>query len=266
MTSGAVYANAGVPLKRAGRWLAPQRSTLTVPPRSQRTASFTVDVPAGTPPGDHLAGIALQAMHPQRSKGRFSVTEIFRVVVGVEVIVPGPAKAAARLTHLSLAALPGTHIASVVADIGNAGGLLCKPTLSVTLRGAGRARTVVRHLDTVLGGDTIPFPLPWPVTLKSGLYRVSATATGCGPTARLAALARNGAALRGTAASAPVPVHTIIKKTGSGGLVPIALAALALGLLGGALLGRRRGAKVALHQSAPADEDDSVAEVTAAAS
>lgn len=201
-TSGAVYSDAHDPLTKAGRWVTPSVNFLTVPAGGSRVVSFAVQVPAGTSPGDHLAGIAAENAHPQRSPGRFSITEIVRTVVGILVEVPGAAHAQAALTGMHLAALPGTKVPSVVVQLGNSGLKLCKPEVAVTLAGAqGVQPTVTRQLDTVLPGDSIPYPLPWPRPLASGSYASSATVTGCGTPVTYRELTRLGGSLSGTAAN-----------------------------------------------------------------
>jgi hypothetical protein len=258
-TSGAVYANADVARKGAGRWVSPATSTITVPAHSQRQESFVVRVPAGAQPGDHLAGIALQDANPRRSGGHFQITEIFRVVVGIEVEVPGRASASAHLTPASLAALPGTQLASVIIGIGDTGQRLCKPTLKVSLRRAGMTQTVTKRLDTILPGDTIPYPLPWPSTLRPGVYRVAAQATGCGRPATLAQTVRSGGELIGTHPTS-LETRAAPKEGGSGNLLLIALAAMALGLTAGVLLGRR-GRSTLPRRPVNTDSHESAAEV-----
>lgn len=201
-TSGAVYSDAHDPLRKAGRWVTPNVNFLTLAGGASRLVSFAVQVPAGTVPGDHLAGIAAENAHPQRSPGRFSITEIVRTVVGILVEVPGAARPQASLSGMQLAALPGTKVPSVVVTLGNTGLRLCKPTLAVTLAGAGGLEpTVTRQLDTVLPGDTIPYPLPWPRPLKAGSYASSATVSGCGTPVTFRTLTRLGGALSGTVAN-----------------------------------------------------------------
>jgi hypothetical protein len=201
-TSGAVYSDARDPLRKAGRWVTPSVNFLTVPAGASRLVSFAVTVPPGTPAGDHLAGIAAENAHPQKSAGRFSITEIVRAVVGVEVEVPGPAHPQGALAGMHLAALPGTKVPSVVVALSNTGLKLCKPTLAVTLAGArGAQPTVTRRLDTVLPGDSIPYPLPWPHPLPSGAYVSSATVSGCGQPVTFRTVTRLGGDLTGTAAN-----------------------------------------------------------------
>lgn len=201
-TSGAVYGDASDVLRKAGRWVTPEVNFLTVPPGASRRVGFAIQVPAGASPGDHLAGIAAENAHPQRSPGRFSITEVVRTVVGIEVEVPGPAHPQAAVHGITLSALPGTKVPAVIVSLGNAGLKLCKPTLAVTLAGPGGVEpTVTRQLDTVLPGDTIPYPLPWPRPLSAGNYASSATMTGCGAAVTFRTISRLGGGLSGTAAN-----------------------------------------------------------------
>jgi hypothetical protein len=194
VTSGAVYGNRGTRLRKAGRWLRPSVSSITIAPHGTRTVSFSARVPRGTTPGDHLAGLAFESKVPvtDTTHARFKVHEIYRVVIGVEMIVPGPAKPQIALTGTALQALPGTTAASVIVDLANRGGVVCKPRLTVGLRGAGRARSVSRQLDTILPGDAIPYPFAWPSALASGNYVVSVHATGCGRAASYSHVAHAG--------------------------------------------------------------------------
>src|SRR5262249_4348153 len=111
-----------------------------------------------------------------------------------------------------------------------------KPTLSVSLSGPGGVQRATRRLDTILPGDSIPYPFVWPHSLAAGSYTTSITATGCGPRVTLRGTASLGAKLvkstvPGGAAGPP-----------SGSTIPwgaIALVGFG-GLVVGALFGRRR--------------------------
>jgi hypothetical protein len=188
-TSGTVFANRQDPVRKAARWIQLHVDHVTVPARSQRELGFGVRAPDGAKPGDHVAGIAIEDAHPRTSGGRFSITQVVRAVVGVKVTIDGDASSAMSLKGPELKPLPGTKVSSVVLAVSNTGGTLCKPKLRVTLAGSGRPRTVRRTLDTVLPGDTIPYPLPWPHALGKGAYRVDASATGCGDAARVSGTA-----------------------------------------------------------------------------
>jgi len=181
-TSGAVYANRQDPVAKAGAWLSPAISQIRVAPHSERNVDFTVRVPADASPGDHLAGVAVEDAHPRTSGGGFAVTEVIRAVVGVQVQVPGPALFHAHVDGVDLAPLAGAGTGAVVIHIGDDGDRLGKPHLCVSLSGPhGYGRAVDTQLDTLLPGDTIPFPLPWPDTLKPGDYGVSVASCGVTP-------------------------------------------------------------------------------------
>ncbi len=200
VTSGAVYTNQADKLRAAGRWLRADVQFLTLAAHQQALVPFVVGVPHAAKAGDHLAGLAVENLSHTKSGGHFSITEVVREVVGVEVQVPGAAAPQLKLKGLSLAALPGTQIPSVIVDLGDSGLKLCKPRLAVTLSGSGINGTVVRPLDTVLPGNYIPYPVPWPRALPSGVYRASAMASGCGHRVRTSSVVQLGAALSGTAA------------------------------------------------------------------
>ncbi|MGO9457568.1 MAG: hypothetical protein ACLP62_11045, partial [Acidimicrobiales bacterium] len=78
----------------ASCWLTGLPGPLAVTGGQRRNVSFTVNVPAGTPPGQYLTGVGVAEIAPptttttRPTKGRSAVTTIERqVVVGVEVIV-----------------------------------------------------------------------------------------------------------------------------------------------------------------------------------
>lgn len=217
-TSGSVYANRGHAPAEAGRWVRPDVRRVTLAPHTSRRIGFTVRIPFGAGPGDHLAGLAFQNVRARRGTGRFAVRQVVRVVVGVQVTVPGRAPTRFALPHLGIQALGGTAMPAVVVRTQNTGRVLCRPLLSVTLTGAdGARRTVRRQLDTVLPGDAIDYPLPWPRRLANGSYAIGAVASGCGPHAARQAVVHLGTDLRGTAsrpgvllpaAPAPKPAAT----------------------------------------------------------
>lgn len=180
-TSGAVYGNRQDQVRETGAWVSPATGTVTVAPHAELAVPFTVKVPEGARPGDHLAGIAFEDVNPSSAGGNFAVTQIVRSVMGVQVVVPGPGALALRVDDATLDSLPGVGAGSVLVKLGNVGTRLGKPGLSVALSGPnGYQRTVARTLDTILPGDSIAYPLPWPDVLQPGDYSITATATAPG--------------------------------------------------------------------------------------
>ncbi|HZQ85599.1 MAG TPA: hypothetical protein VFA83_12210 [Acidimicrobiales bacterium] len=177
-TSGTVYANHSDPRQKAGAWLTPGTSMLTLQPHQRQLVLFRIDVPATATPGDHVAGIAFENAHPTTGGG-LAVTEIIREVIGVQVRVPGPGEFHLKLSGIHFAVPPDAAAASVVVRLGDDGNRLGQPKLAITLHGpAGFTDTLTRQLDTLLPGDTIDYPIAWPRPLPAGPYTVDVTQVG----------------------------------------------------------------------------------------
>ena len=236
-TSGVVYGNRGVALHGAGQWITPAVRLVTVPANSQTTVGFTVNVPTTASVGQHLGGLALEDASAGKSGGRFSVTEVLRTVVGIELTVPGPSLTHLALESFSIAPIQGTTYPSVVVNLANTGTILCKPRLLIALTGPNGVQRATRRLDTVLPGDSIPYPFVWQHPLAAGNYSASITATGCGPRQVLHGTASLGAKL----VNSTVPAADTRSSSGGSTIPwwPIALVGFG-GIVVGTLFGRRR--------------------------
>jgi Bacterial protein of unknown function (DUF916) len=242
-TSGTVYANRTDPREETSRWIRPAKEALRLDGRSSRSLAFHVHVPDDATPGDHVGAVAFQRILNPKKDGGFSVRQVLRVAVAVQIKVAGPAEARLELGAISLKALGGTQIPAVNVELKNTGALLCRPSLTVTLASDGEKRgTVNRQLDTILAGDTIDYPLPWPKPLQAGTYDVTAATTGCGQPAQTKATVELASALRGSTNS-PGLDASMLEDEGSG----TPWWAVALGVLGalglGFFLARRTGRK-----------------------
>lgn len=177
-TTGIVYSGAGEAKHDAGNWLSPSTRGILLRADDSRRVDFSLHVPSGTVPGDHVGGIVLE----QRRTGG-AISQVVRNVVPVLVDVSGSAGYSIDLRSAMVTDLPGTTLPAVTVKMRNDGRRICRPTLSVSLTGPGeRDAPVVRSLDAILPGDNVPYPLPWPRELDSGNYTAVVTATGCGPT------------------------------------------------------------------------------------
>ncbi len=235
--SGAVYANREDPVHKAGAWVTPATSSLSLAPGTTHFVDFTVHVPSDATPGDHLAGIAFEDATPRTTGKGVQVTTVVRSVIGVLVQVPGPAAFDLSVGGASIQPLTTGGQPSVVVDLTDTGLRLGKPDLTVTLHGpAGYARTVSRQLDTLLPGDRIAYPLPWPDSLPAGDYSITVTADGGGMaspvtysgTYRLGAALHTATSPKGTGAA----VRPAIVSTLPSWVVPALAAAAGLGVLG----------------------------------
>jgi len=251
-TTGSVYANRGVSPSKAGAWVSVSASTIVMGPRSTQRVPFTVNVPPGASIGDHLAGIAFENANPTTSTSGFRIREIVRDVIGVLVVVPGPAVFHPRLVSLGIHAIGSTGIGSVLIGLGNNGKALAKPVLTVILTGpGGYHRTSRRQLDTVLPGDTVVYPDAWPDRLVKGTYTIVADLTGGGVTATL----RRTVSVDKTLAAAGGPVATtkIVNRSNTAWLLLIAvLAALVVLLVMVGMFLRRHRPPSGGHPVAPA--------------
>lgn len=237
-TTGTVYANKDDARQEASLWITPARDLLRIDGRADRRMHFTVKVPADATPGDHVGAIAMESAVKPKGSGQFAIKEIIRVAVAVQIRVRGDASPALKIEKLGLSALGGTQIPSVVTQLHNTGQLLCRPELRIALSKDGKSiGTVVRQLDTILPGDSIPYPLPWPQPLSAGKYQANATTTGCGAPAQLAAELELKGALVGSKAA---PGTAITPDTGGG--VPIWAVVLAVlaAMAGTFFLARRK--------------------------
>lgn len=242
-TSGAVYANRDDARDETSRWIRPSERRVTLEPGARRRMTFLVRVADDARPGEHLGGLAFQNAHEVTSGAKFSVRQVLRVVLGVQVTVAGGTPAQAELGAVELKALTGTQVPAAVVHLRNAGQLRCKPVVRVALSGAGQQRSVRQQLDTILPGDEIAFPLPLRGRLPAGRYATTTSVDRCGAHRESAAALTLATTLSGSTrqptdagaaavdSPASLPVWLLLAATGVG---------LAGGLLGAVWWQRRR--------------------------
>jgi archaeosine-15-forming tRNA-guanine transglycosylase len=215
-TTGVVYANRDQRHLEASRWVRPAKRVVHVKPGTTKRMRFTVRVPQNVRPGDHVAGLAFEDRHVSKTKSRFSVKQVIRVVVGVQIHVSGGTPGQASVGGMSLQAQPGTKVATTIVQLTNDGDKLCKPTLAVTLAPKdGAPRTVEKKLDTILPKDTIDYPMQFDGRVDSGTYAATAKVKDCGEERSGAATVRLGSSLDGSSPRADRP-----EPAGDGGGVP----------------------------------------------
>lgn len=240
-TSGTVYANRTDDRLETSRWIRPKKKVLRLDSGGSRRLRFHLEVPDDARPGDHVGAVAFQRILKPKKEGDFSVRQVLRVAVAVQIRVEGPAEAQLEIGKLSLKPLGGTQIPSLGIELKNTGQLLCRPSLTVFLaRGGEDQGKVTKQLDTILAGDTIDFPLPWPRPLDAGTYDATVQTNGCGAPAKVTASVELADTLRGTT-GAPGPDTAALADDERGlpwwALVLAILAALGLGFF----LARRTG-------------------------
>jgi hypothetical protein len=252
-TTGTVYANRDQPHDEASRWVRPAKRVVHVEPGTTERMRFTVKVPQNVRPGDHVAGLAFEDRHVSTTKSRFSVKQVVRVVVGVQIHIDGGMPGQATVGGMRMQAQPGTQLATTLVKLSNEGDKLCKPTLAVTLQPQnGEPRTIERKLDTVLPRDTIEYPMPFDGKMEAGTYGATAKATGCGEERTSTATVRLASPLDGSSPRADAPktssddtVAGIPSWLVIGGLVILGIGGGVGGLLTVQSLARRRATPAA---------------------
>lgn len=170
---GASYGLPSERVRKTGAWIAVSAGMVTVGANAAVSVPFTVAVPAGAEPGQHLAGLSVWLPGTVRvgSAGRrgtasASIALHTRNVVAVEVDEPGRAAAALKVTEVRPAARPdGLYLEVGIANGGNA---LTKGEGSIEIAGTGFARQF--PIDTFVPGTRIRYPLAWPGHVKNGTY------------------------------------------------------------------------------------------------
>lgn len=184
-TTGAVYLGATDPRRDLATWLRLDTRKLTLGPNQRRSISFTVRVPAGARPGEHLAGIAAQIGRPGASKvargrgrGTFRVTLKQRTVVAVQLDIRG--RIAYKLALTGARAGPQTGFQAVLLGMRNDGNVLTKGNgrLVVTNSAGALVKQLSLAVDTFVPATAIDFPAVIPGrALSAGSYVADVTVT-----------------------------------------------------------------------------------------
>ncbi|HVB05703.1 MAG TPA: hypothetical protein VNF07_05590 [Acidimicrobiales bacterium] len=252
--SGSAYSNEGRALSGAGSWISISQKSLLLKANSRAVVNFTVAVPAGASPGNHLAGVAIEGASPQATttKGNVQVSVVTRSVIAVLVTVPGAARFSVRVGPPTIKL--GTYkIGTVEIPITDTGGLLGHPDLAVTLSKGSYKKTISKALETLLPGDSTVIPIFWPDAL-SGRYTITACAKGGGlsaPVCTSGSAVAPASAKTPTSGSGPFTKPTTAgpasSSSSSSTVLIVIIAVLGAILLGGggillgSRLGRRRG-------------------------
>jgi len=162
-TTGVVYGTHGV--KGVGTWVALDRSSVTLAPGASAVVGFTVHVPAGVTPGDHLGGIVAEPAQPRRTaatssaKHSFHVNVVEQSIVAVQVVAPGNAPSALKLTGIHAGGNPGFQ--TLLVGIRNPGARLIKGSgvVKVLDKAGNTLRRQSFNVDTFVPGTQVDDPV-----------------------------------------------------------------------------------------------------------
>jgi hypothetical protein len=165
-TSGAVYEPPEARRSGVGGWITLARRQLTLGPRQSAFVSFTVRVPSGAGPGQHLGGLVaapalpVQTQVTRRGSRSFRVTVRELAIVAVLVDLPGPALQRLAITGVSASGRPGYQ--TLLVDLRNTGDELVRGSGTIAISRAGSSGLVLARnfrLDTFLPHTRIDYPL-----------------------------------------------------------------------------------------------------------
>jgi hypothetical protein len=159
---GFAYDVAGGRDRRPARWIETSAHRLSIAPRRSALIPVTVTVPRHVAPGDHLAGVSIEATGQRQtpaSDDQVAVSSAQRYVVGVEMRVPGPRHPHIDLVSAKVDRKPaGVTFLTKAANDGNA--ILTGVTGNIQVFRAGRrvARTKLGP-GTFVTGTRVQVPL-----------------------------------------------------------------------------------------------------------
>jgi hypothetical protein len=218
-------------------WVTGLPTTVTLVPGTGRALGFLVEVPAGTHPGQYLAGITVAAAAPPRSvrvkaHGHVSVNVIVvdQVTIGVAITVGSLARLRTRLvvpavTAGSFASLPRLYV-----HVRNTGQTFARASGTVSCRAAGQDRLFRVLVDTVLPGGEAVLPINAPGLGSGALACTVSLRDDAGHTVAWSGIVD---------AVAPAPTKTIHTGAGAYSTLPVDSVpswAIALMVLGGLIL------------------------------
>jgi hypothetical protein len=160
-SSGTTFLAEGDQQQKVGQWLQFEQQDLTLLPGESRAVKFTVTVPAGVAPGQHLGGLAAQdtAVRKGPSAGAIQVSVQSRVVTAVQINVAGPTIEQVSVTGVTTKGAEGYQ--QLLLGLRNDGNSLVKPTGTLLVVDAdGREiQRLALKLDTFVPETEIQYPV-----------------------------------------------------------------------------------------------------------
>lgn len=171
------FANEGEVRNGVRDWLSVSIAQVQVGPGEARAIPFTLNVPPGTPPGDHVAGLVVEG--PPKAPGGPGVgaTLVERAGVAIVVRVPGEATEQLALGGACLNQETGSNYFEFVVE--NQGNLLTKASGTLSLMQEGGELVFIRpiELGTVLPADRTLLRVDAPLDPGPGVYEATLSLT-----------------------------------------------------------------------------------------
>jgi hypothetical protein len=181
LNCGTAFANEGQEGNGVARWLSPSLSEIALEPGEERVVPFTIEVPQDASPGQHVAGLVVEAVPggeaaaSSEGDAQFTVQVVRRAGVAVVIDVPGPHGAGLEITDIRLKE-QGDRGATFVLSVRNTGNVFVRGEGSLVIDGweGTELASIPLKMDTVLAGDAAQFQVTPNVRLADGSYLLSA--------------------------------------------------------------------------------------------
>ena len=182
INGGTGFANDGEEKNGVARWLSLPMKQLSLQPHETKTVPFLITVPSDASPGQHTAGLVLEAVAGSAvpASGNagtgFTVNVVRRAGVAVLIDVPGYNAAGLEITGVCLRQQDKQHGATFEVAVRNTGNIFVRGQGSLVIRDreGTELAAIPINMDTVLAGDATYFQVPHPVLLDDGSYLLSA--------------------------------------------------------------------------------------------
>jgi hypothetical protein len=173
---GTAFARQGQKISGVAGWLSLAVTEISLEPGKDMVVPFTINVPADASPGQHVAGLVVEAPPSGAGGGQFTASVIQQSAVAVVIDVTGPHVAGLEVTSASLRQ-QGDQGATFVIGVHNTGNIFIKAqgSLSIADLQGKELASIPLKMDTVLPGDTTTFQVTYPVHLSDGQYLLKAT-------------------------------------------------------------------------------------------
>ena len=181
INGGTGFANDGEEKNGVARWLSLPMSELSLQPGETKVMPFLISVPSDASPGQHVAGLVLEAATssaaPTRGSAdtRFTVNVVRRAGVAVLIDVPGPHVAGLEITGVCLRQQDKEQGATFEVAVRNTGNVFVRGQGSLVIRDREGTEfaSIPIQMDTVLAGDATHFQVTHPARLSDGSYLLS---------------------------------------------------------------------------------------------
>ena len=181
INGGTSFAGQGEEKNGVARWLTLPFGELSLNPGETKTVPFVITVPSDASPGQHTAGLVLEAVggaastHESAGVG-FTVNVVRRAGVAVLIDVPGPHAAGLEVTGICFRQQDQERGATFEVSVRNTGNVFVRGqgSLLISDHAGSQLASIPVDMDTVLAGDATLFQVTYPVRLADGRYLLSA--------------------------------------------------------------------------------------------